>query len=156
MARWPTDDDVHVFLAVPSAIVGTSGANAELVTAAWLAASEQIAGRIGCGPGHVATSVTAAGTVTVADSLDPETKLAWRETTTAPADGSDVVVVREPIDVPHTIRFALVLLASRLYLRHQSIDGIVGSADTGMLRVGRIDPDIEALLGARGGRIPVR
>lgn len=49
--------------------------------------------------------------------------------------------------VPDEIRQATLLLASRLYHRKDSPQGITGSADWGPLRVSRMDPDVEALLG---------
>jgi hypothetical protein len=41
---------------------------------------------------------------------------------------------------------ATLLLAARLYRRRDSLDGTIGWGDTGVVRVGLKDPDVEALL----------
>jgi hypothetical protein len=41
---------------------------------------------------------------------------------------------------------AVLLLASRLYRRRDSVDGTIGWGDMGVVRVGLKDPDVEALL----------
>jgi hypothetical protein len=48
--------------------------------------------------------------------------------------------------VPDEIKQATILLANRLYLRKDSPQGITGSADWGVIRVSRWDPDVEALV----------
>jgi hypothetical protein len=41
--------------------------------------------------------------------------------------------------------YAALLHASRLYRRRDSTDGTIAWSDTGAMRVGRVDPDIDAL-----------
>lgn len=49
--------------------------------------------------------------------------------------------------VPDEIAQAAQLLAARLYRRKDSPQGVLGSAEWGVTRVSRIDPDVEALIG---------
>lgn len=48
--------------------------------------------------------------------------------------------------VPTAIRQACTLLAMRQFKRYDSPTGVMGFGDMGVVRVGRVDPDIEALL----------
>lgn len=48
--------------------------------------------------------------------------------------------------VPDEIAQAALLLAARLYRRRDSPQGVIGSAEWGAMRVGRFDPDVEALI----------
>ncbi len=48
--------------------------------------------------------------------------------------------------VPDEVTSAAALLAARLYRRKDSPQGVIGSADWGAVRVGRVDPDVEALI----------
>ena len=48
--------------------------------------------------------------------------------------------------VPDEIEHAALLLAARLYRRRDSPQGVIGSAEWGAIRVGRFDPDVEALI----------
>lgn len=48
--------------------------------------------------------------------------------------------------VPAEIGMATLLLASRLFLRKDSPEGLTGSAEFGSVRVSRWDPDVEALV----------
>lgn len=48
--------------------------------------------------------------------------------------------------VPDEIGQAAALLASRLYRRKDSPQGVLGSAEWGLVRVSRTDPDVEALI----------
>lgn len=48
---------------------------------------------------------------------------------------------------PEEIRLATLLLANRLYLRKDSPEGVAGSAEWGVIRLSRWDPDVEALIG---------
>lgn len=50
--------------------------------------------------------------------------------------------------VPEAIKEACLLQASRLFSRRESPNGIAGTNDFGLIRVGRWDPDYESLLGA--------
>jgi hypothetical protein len=49
-------------------------------------------------------------------------------------------------NVPDEITQATQLLASRLYRRKDSPEGVLGNAEWGTMRVSRIDPDVEALI----------
>lgn len=48
--------------------------------------------------------------------------------------------------VPTQIRQATILLASRHYKRYDSPLGVAGFGDLGVMRVGRVDPDVENLI----------
>lgn len=48
--------------------------------------------------------------------------------------------------VPDAITQACTLLAARLYRRKDSPQGVLGSADWGVIRVSRFDPDVESLI----------
>lgn len=47
--------------------------------------------------------------------------------------------------MPDMVHLACVLHASRLYKRRDSIDGALGWGDSGIIRVGRADPDVNAM-----------
>ena len=48
--------------------------------------------------------------------------------------------------VPTAVKQAAVLLAMRQFKRYDSPLGVAGFGDIGVMRVGRVDPDVEALL----------
>lgn len=48
--------------------------------------------------------------------------------------------------VPAAIKQATILLAMRQFKRYDSPLGVMGFGDLGAVRVGRIDPDVEALI----------
>lgn len=48
--------------------------------------------------------------------------------------------------VPTAIKFATILLSTRLFKRMDSPLGVAGIGDIGVIRVSRIDPDIDALI----------
>ena len=48
-------------------------------------------------------------------------------------------------DVPDSGYEACLLHAARLYRRRDSLDGTVAYGDLGAIRVGRVDPDIDAM-----------
>jgi hypothetical protein len=48
--------------------------------------------------------------------------------------------------VPTAIKYATILLSSRLFKRMDSPLGVAGIGDLGVIRVSRIDPDIDALI----------
>jgi hypothetical protein len=52
--------------------------------------------------------------------------------------------------LPDAAHQACALHAARLYRRADSIDGTLGFGDAGVVRVGRVDPDIDALYNACG------
>lgn len=49
--------------------------------------------------------------------------------------------------VPDDIAQACLIQAARLFRRKASPEGVAGSADWGVIRVSRVDPDVEALIG---------
>lgn len=51
----------------------------------------------------------------------------------------------DTVDLPDGPHQACVIHASRLYKRRDSIDGTLGLGDSGVVRVGRFDADIETL-----------
>jgi hypothetical protein len=60
-------------------------------------------------------------------------------------------VYRYPADsttVPDRAHEACLLHAARLYRRRDSIDGTIGFGDLGVVRVGRVDADVDALYGS--------
>ena len=52
--------------------------------------------------------------------------------------------------MPDMVHLAAVLHASRLYKRRDSIDGALGWGDSGIIRVGRADPDINQMYDSVG------
>jgi hypothetical protein len=52
--------------------------------------------------------------------------------------------------LPDTCHQACLIHAARLYRRRDSIDGTLGFGDLGVVRVGRVDADIEALYSSVG------
>jgi len=48
-------------------------------------------------------------------------------------------------NLPDAAHQACLLHAARLYRRRDSVDGTVGWGDMGVVRVGRVDPDIDML-----------
>ena len=58
-----------------------------------------------------------------------------------------------PVDsdtVPDAAHQACLMHAARLYRRRDSVDGTLGFGDMGLVRVGRQDPDIDALYASVG------
>ena len=49
--------------------------------------------------------------------------------------------------IPTVIKQATVILSSRIFRRNDSPLGVMGFGDMGVVRVSRIDPDIDALIG---------
>ena len=49
--------------------------------------------------------------------------------------------------VPEPIKEACLLLVARLFSRKESPNGIAGTNDFGLIRVGRVDPDYDSLVG---------
>jgi len=52
--------------------------------------------------------------------------------------------------LPDVAHEACLFHAARLYRRRDSVDGTIAWGDLGAMRVGRVDPDIEALYTAAG------
>ena len=49
-------------------------------------------------------------------------------------------------DVPANVSHACLIYAAKIYHRHKTVDGVAGSAQVGIMRIGRWDPDAESLL----------
>jgi len=49
--------------------------------------------------------------------------------------------------VPSQIQLATLMYASKLYERRNSANGVLGPGEWGPIRVGRVDPDVAALIG---------
>lgn len=58
---------------------------------------------------------------------------------------SRVWTADETNNLPDSGHYAALLHASRLYRRRDSTDGTIAWSETGAMRVGRVDPDIDAL-----------
>jgi hypothetical protein len=54
------------------------------------------------------------------------------------------------IEVPYVVHQAALMHSARLYRRRDTVDGTIGFGDLGAIRVGRVDPDIEALYSSVG------
>jgi hypothetical protein len=52
--------------------------------------------------------------------------------------------------LPDTVHEACLLHAARLYRRRDSLDGTIWAGDAAGMRVGRVDPDVEALYSSVG------
>jgi hypothetical protein len=52
--------------------------------------------------------------------------------------------------VPDAVHEACLLHSARLYRRRDSLDGTIGWSDGGLIRVGRLDPDVDALYATVG------
>ena len=71
------------------------------------------------------------------------------------ADGS-VTIVGTPVypadttTLPDRAHQACLIHAARLYRRRDSIDGTLGFGDLGVVRVGKVDADVNALYGSVG------
>jgi hypothetical protein len=53
-------------------------------------------------------------------------------------------------DLPDTAHQAALMHSARLYRRRDSVDGTLGFGDLGLVRVGRQDPDIDAMYASVG------
>jgi len=80
----------------------------------------------------------------------PFTQIRARDTYLFPLENEEPLVeVRGTwgwSSVPTAITQATVILASRIYKRNDSPLGVAGFSDLGVIRVGSIDPDVEALI----------
>lgn len=103
----------------------------------------------------VATGTTGSWTAVAAWEAGPDNAAAygrpWTQIRGAfgwlPATGRVQVTARWGWPaVPDEITQAATLLAARLYRRKDSPQGVLGSADWGVIRVSRFDPDVEALI----------
>lgn len=82
----------------------------------------------------------------------PYTRIRARDTYLFPMEeGEPLVEVRGVWGwsaVPTAIEQATVILASRIFKRNDSPLGVAGFGDLGVIRVGKLDPDVEALINA--------
>lgn len=80
----------------------------------------------------------------------PYTGITARDTYLFPIeDGEALVEVRGVWGwnaTPTAIKQATIIMASRLYKRNDSPLGVAGFGDLGVVRVGKLDPDVEALI----------
>lgn len=53
----------------------------------------------------------------------------------------------DAVDLPDSGHQACLMHAARLYRRRDTVDGTIGFGDMGVVRVGKVDADIEALYG---------
>ena len=106
-------------------------------------------------------SLTTLKTSTAADQLEPLNGLAGGITTpfntiraigdyAFPIDGGSATVEVTGTfgfsSVPTAITQATVILGSRIFKRNDSPLGVAGFGDIGVIRVGRLDPDVEAMI----------
>ena len=61
----------------------------------------------------------------------------------------------KPADISMTVRQCILLMAARLDRRQKSPDGIAGTTEGFIVRVTRVDPDIESMLLSGPLRIPI-
>jgi hypothetical protein len=82
----------------------------------------------------------------------PATGIRARDTYLFPMEEEEALVEVRGVwgwsAVPTAIRQATVILASRIFKRNDSPLGVAGFGDLGVIRVGRLDPDVEALIHA--------
>lgn len=82
----------------------------------------------------------------------PSTRIRARDTYLFPIEeGEPLVEVRGVwgwSSVPTAITQATVILASRIFKRNDSPLGVAGFGDLGVIRVGKLDPDVESLIHA--------
>lgn len=103
------------------------------------------------GRGSSWTDVTASVEAEPTDALDkdePVTKLLYLLGLWRYAAGQRVRITARwgwPV-IPDVVKTATLIQAGRLYKRKDSPEGILGSAEWGVVRLARIDPDMQALL----------
>lgn len=80
----------------------------------------------------------------------PYTLIRARDTYLFPLENGEPLVEVKGVwgwsSVPTAITQATVILASRIYKRNDSPLGVAGFGDLGVIRVGSLDPDVEALI----------
>lgn len=80
----------------------------------------------------------------------PYTQIRARDTYLFPLENGEPLVEVKGVwgwsSVPTAITQATVILASRIYKRNDSPLGVAGFGDLGVIRVGSLDPDVEALI----------
>lgn len=82
--------------------------------------------------------------------VQPYTKITVRDTYLFPREEDEALVKITGVwgwaSVPMPIKQATILMASRLYKRNDSPLGVAGFGEIGVVRVSRLDPDVEALI----------
>lgn len=80
----------------------------------------------------------------------PYTSIRARDTYLFPQEEEEALVEVRGVwgwsSVPTAIKQATVILASRIFKRNDSPLGVAGFGDLGVIRVGKLDPDVEALI----------
>lgn len=86
----------------------------------------------------------------VSGIVSPYTAIRARDTYLFPEEeGEALVEVRGTwgwTTTPTAIKQATIIMASRIYKRNDSPLGVAGFGDIGVVRVGKLDPDVEALI----------
>lgn len=82
--------------------------------------------------------------------ISPATGIRARDTYLFPMEEEEALVEVRGVwgwsSVPVSIKQATVILASRIFKRNDSPLGVAGFGDLGVIRVGKLDPDVEALI----------
>lgn len=82
--------------------------------------------------------------------VQPYTKITVRDNYLFPLEEDEALVKIVGVwgwaSVPMPIKQATILMASRLYKRNDSPLGVAGFGEIGVVRVSRLDPDVEALI----------
>jgi hypothetical protein len=80
----------------------------------------------------------------------PATGIRARDTYLFPIEEEEALVQVKGVwgwsAIPTAIKQATVILASRIFKRNDSPLGVAGFGDLGIIRVGKLDPDVEALI----------
>jgi hypothetical protein len=88
----------------------------------------------------------------VSGIVSPYTAIRARDTYLFPQEEDEALVEVTGVwgwaAVPTAIKQATVIMASRIYKRNDSPLGVAGFGDIGVVRVSRLDPDVEALIHA--------
>jgi hypothetical protein len=86
----------------------------------------------------------------VSGIVQPYTRITVRDTYLFPLEEDEALVKVTGVwgwaSVPMSIKQATILMASRLYKRNDSPLGVAGFGEIGVVRVSRLDPDVEALI----------
>jgi len=86
----------------------------------------------------------------VSGFVSPFTGITSRDTYLFPIEEGEALVEVRGVwgwsATPTAIKQATIIMASRLYKRNDSPLGVAGFGDLGVVRVGKLDPDVEALI----------
>lgn len=82
--------------------------------------------------------------------VSPYTGVRARDTYLFPQEEGEALVEVRGVwgwsTVPTAVKQATIIMASRIYKRNDSPLGVAGFGDIGVVRVGKLDPDVEALI----------